>query len=310
MKLSLALSTVLFLSTLPALSCSPAFPGRNAADTAQTTGDRENWALEAASAAKTPIELILTGNPSEDQVLLPFLQAILSLPFSKLRLQPAYSLPSCRTHNETANACMQICVFRLSLSPGSDRRFVEFMVEWLLEGFAPVLEGRFARCSELISGDFLPSGDFKSDFLAPGLKIANSYLSPGVPIAQFLALLPTNDFSAAYLSPARELEENCSPGCTFYLYVSSLCAPACDVPACDYQNWTCTCAPHCTPELLSNTDCDSICSFPACNYDNWYCPSSTIPANYTPFENSALRSSSEPEWAKWVIVALSLIVLG
>lgn len=305
MGLSPALSTVLFLSTLQILPCAPVLPRLQYAETLYTgsgkAGKGGNIALETAeSSAKVPIELILTGNVQKDQVLLPLLHSIRSFPSSQVRLQPSYHLSSRKAANETANANMQICVFRL----GSSWRFLEFMLEWLWVGKVPALERGLELCAQANNATFWTSGeDYQSEFPAPGVKVANHYYPPSLPISQFLALLSANT------SPARGLGEDCSPGCTSSLYISRICVSACNVPACDYQNWTCACAPHCTSELLANAVCDPVCSFPACDYDNQYCPSSTIPANYTPYENPALRNNSEPEWAKWVIVALSLLVL-
>jgi hypothetical protein len=306
------------MSALPLLPCRYAAQERETVEidlgSAGIAWEREGSTfLTAESSERIPIEFILTGNVWEDKALFPFLQIFLTFSDNEVSIRPLYQLTERGNDRQSlsdpsANAYMQICVFEACLSTGSHMLFTRFLAEWLSTGLRPLSYAQFAQC-------FLPYEDnlkgiiekYTSAYPAPGLLVDNHYLSSSQRTDQLLSLLSAN-YSSTPIH--RTLNENCNPGCTPSLLSSSQCVSPCNVSACEYQNWACTCIPGCTPDLLMNTDCDSICSFPECYYDNGFCPSTQIPSNYTPYEDPSLRSSTEPEWAKWVIVALSLVILA
>ena len=322
MTLASMLSSLLVLSALPFLPCrcdalrrEKVRIGQGSAEIAW--GTEESAFRIAESSESIPIEFILTGNVWEDKALFPFLQVFLTFSDSDVCIRPLYELTEHGKGNQSlsnpsANAYMQICVFEASLNTGAHMLFVRFLADWLSTDLRPLSYAQFAKC-------FLPYEDnlagiiekYTSAYPAPGLLVANHYLSPSQPIDQLLSLLSTNNSSAPNLSKNyRRLSDECNPGCTSGLLSSTQCVTPCNVSACEYQNWACTCVPGCTPDLLMNTACDSICSFPECFYDNGFCPSTLVPSNYTPYDDPSLRSSAEPDWAKWVIVALSLVILA
>jgi hypothetical protein len=88
----------------------------------------------------------------------------------------------------------------------------------------------------------------------------------------------TDDEQDGEEQDGEEQDEECAPGCTLEAIGDGSCDDACDVAACEYDDFDCDegeeddqCAPGCDYDELGNGSCEEECNLAACDFDGFDC---------------------------------------
>ena len=270
----------------------------------------ESYASIAPQAEKVNITLIFTGDFQVDGKLAQLLEGISWILDEEMSLKLGFSVGKWMEMSDFKRKVVksQLCAYEKSVKLGSFRVFLDILSAWLSTGTFPTSNPGFSDCfnqSEYVLS--LKIDDFTtSEYTGPGLLLSGHYFPAFLSQKSLVSVLCAMHSSSL---SGRQLAEECSPGCTSALYLSRECVPACNTPACAYQNWTCDCAPGCSYPQLTNMQCDSQCNTANCLHDNYYCPDTILPGNYSSYDPQS-PNSTEPEWSKWIIIVLSLIAFA